>query len=63
MPRYALKLEYNGAPFHGWQRQAGGLKTVQGALEAALSRVDPTEPEAVGAGLSLIHISEPTRPY
>ena len=50
MPRYALKLEYNGAPFHGWQRQAGGLKTVQGALEAALSRVDPTEPEAVGAG-------------
>ncbi|HBM67628.1 MAG TPA: tRNA pseudouridine(38-40) synthase TruA, partial [Rhodobacteraceae bacterium] len=22
MPRYAFKIEYHGAPFCGWQRQA-----------------------------------------
>jgi tRNA pseudouridine38-40 synthase len=30
-----LTLEYDGAGFHGWQRQAGGLRTVQGEIEAA----------------------------
>ena len=32
MPRYALTLEYDGAPFVGWQRQANGL-SVQQVLE------------------------------
>ena len=35
MPRYAMKLEYDGAPFAGWQRQSGQA-SVQGALEAAI---------------------------
>lgn len=39
MPVYALKIEYDGGPFAGWQRQAGGLTTVQGVLETALSRL------------------------
>lgn len=38
MPRYALKVEYHGAPFAGWQRQAD-QSTVQGAIEDALSRI------------------------
>ena len=40
MPRYALKVEYHGAPFAGWQRQAD-QPSVQGAIEAALARLEP----------------------
>jgi tRNA pseudouridine38-40 synthase len=50
MPRYAFRLEYHGAPFAGWQRQAEGLPSVQGAFEAALARLDPGPCAATGAG-------------
>ncbi|MBY6153863.1 tRNA pseudouridine(38-40) synthase TruA [Vannielia litorea] len=49
MPRYALKIEYNGAPFNGWQRQAE-LPSVQGAVEAALARLEPGEHTIAAAG-------------
>lgn len=49
MPRYALKIEYDGAPFHGWQRQRD-LPSVQGAIEAALARLQPNTPHLHGAG-------------
>ena len=39
MPKFRLTLEYDGADFAGWQVQAGGLRTVQGVLEAALARI------------------------
>lgn len=40
MERFALKIEYHGAPFSGWQRQPD-MPTVQGAIEAALGRIEP----------------------
>lgn len=39
MHRIALGVEYKGADFHGFQVQPSGVKTVQQALEHALSRV------------------------
>jgi len=39
MPRYALKLEYDGGPFAGWQAQTG-QPSIQGTLERALARLD-----------------------
>ncbi|RZW00179.1 MAG: tRNA pseudouridine(38-40) synthase TruA [Rhodobacteraceae bacterium] len=49
MPRYALKIEYNGQPFAGWQRQAD-QPSVQGAIEAALARLEPDVPTIAAAG-------------
>jgi tRNA pseudouridine38-40 synthase len=37
MPRYALKLEFDGTGFVGWQSQAVGL-SVQQVIEAAARR-------------------------
>lgn len=34
--RWKITLEYDGAPFVGWQRQRGDAPSVQGAVEAAL---------------------------
>jgi tRNA pseudouridine38-40 synthase len=50
MPRYALKIEYEGGPFNGWQRQAEGQSTVQGAVEAALARLEPGPHTIAAAG-------------
>ena len=49
MPRYALKIEYHGGPFSGWQRQAQHA-SVQGAIEAALAALEPGVPSIVAAG-------------
>ncbi len=49
MPRYALRIEYDGRPFAGWQRQAA-LPSVQGALEEAVVRISPGGTAVHGAG-------------
>ena len=49
MPRFAFKIEYDGRPFAGWQRQKGQM-SVQQAFEEALARVDSSSPKATAAG-------------
>ncbi len=47
MPRYKLTIEYDGAPFAGWQIQAAGL-TVQGVLTAAIEALVGRENPGAG---------------
>jgi tRNA pseudouridine38-40 synthase len=49
MPRYRIRIEYDGTPFFGWQRQAQGA-SVQGALEEALLRFSGEQAGVRGAG-------------
>src|SRR5579863_524752 len=49
MARYKLTIEYDGAGYSGWQRQANG-RSIQQALEEAVARLDPAAPSVAGAG-------------
>jgi tRNA pseudouridine38-40 synthase len=49
MPRYKLTIEYDGAPFCGWQVQER-LPSVQGALEAAVKAMCGQDVRVHGAG-------------
>ncbi len=49
MPRYKLTIEYDGAPFAGWQIQAD-LITAQGALTAAVEALTGEKVPVQGAG-------------
>jgi tRNA pseudouridine38-40 synthase len=49
MPRYALKIEYHGAPFAGWQRQKD-QPSVQGCIETALAKLEPGVHNIAAAG-------------
>ena len=59
MTRWALLLEYDGAPFVGWQRQSTGL-SVQEVLETAaakLSRGAPVASTVAGRTDAGVHAS------
>ncbi|MCM1152676.1 MAG: tRNA pseudouridine(38-40) synthase TruA [Muribaculum sp.] len=47
--RFFIELSYNGAPFHGWQRQPNA-PSVQQTIEEALSTVLRGDINVVGAG-------------
>lgn len=49
MPRFALKIEYDGGPFSGWQRQVD-RPSVQGVIEQALARLEPGPHNIAAAG-------------
>jgi tRNA pseudouridine38-40 synthase len=49
VPRYKLTIEYDGAPFCGWQIQADQL-TVQGVLTTAVAALSGDEVLVQGAG-------------
>lgn len=50
MACHRFTLEYDGSDFEGWQRQAPGHRTVQGAFEDGLARVTGAFTPVVGAG-------------
>jgi tRNA pseudouridine38-40 synthase len=49
MPRYRLTVEYDGAPFVGWQRQDNGA-SIQSALEEAIQNLSAEFVSVTGAG-------------
>ncbi len=49
MPRYKLTIEYDGAPFRGWQVQESDV-TVQGVLERAAKALSGEDVRVHGAG-------------
>ena len=49
MPRYALKIEYDGAPFAGWQRQSHA-PSVQENVEIALGKLETGVASIAAAG-------------
>ncbi|MGI9365496.1 MAG: tRNA pseudouridine(38-40) synthase TruA [Rhizobiaceae bacterium] len=49
MSRYRFLIEYDGAPFKGWQRQ-DDMPSVQGALEMALEKLGEPNVLVQGAG-------------
>lgn len=48
--RYAACVEYDGSSFSGWQRQKHRVRTVQGDVEAALSKVADETVSIITAG-------------
>lgn len=50
MTRYRATLAYDGANYQGFQRQASGIPTIQGAVEDALLRATGQPTTVIGAG-------------
>ena len=48
--RIALGIEYNGSRFHGWQIQKSGVRSIQMAVERALSSVADHKVQVFAAG-------------
>ena len=49
MKNFRLTVSYDGTRYYGWERQPG-KDTIQGKLEAVLSRMTDTEVNVIGAG-------------
>ncbi len=49
MPLYRMRVVYDGATYHGWQRQKGTERTIQQKLEEALSRILQEKVAVTGA--------------
>ncbi|MDO5687483.1 MAG: tRNA pseudouridine(38-40) synthase TruA [Neisseria sp.] len=50
MARIALHIHYLGTAFHGWQKQAHDLNTIQAALENAVAQIAGHPVQLIAAG-------------
>ena len=50
MKRVKLVVAYDGTAYRGWQVQGNTENTIQGKLEALLSRMEGTKVEVQGSG-------------
>ena len=50
MKNYKIVIRYEGTRFQGWQRQTSTDNTIQGKIEAILSRMCGVSVEINGAG-------------
>lgn len=50
MPNFQLTLSYDGTRYRGWQKQGNTAQTVQGKLEALLTRALEQPVEVAGSG-------------
>ena len=50
MPNYKLILQYDGSRYRGWQRLSDSDMTIQGKLEAVLTRISGEPVEVQGSG-------------
>lgn len=50
MTRYRARLAYDGTAYSGYQRQAAGIRTVQGEVEATLARLFKQPVTVLAAG-------------
>lgn len=49
MPRYRIKIEYDGTPYVGWQEQANG-PSVQAEIRGAIAKFSQEDVQVKGAG-------------
>ena len=49
MKNYKFEISYDGTAYYGWERKKG-LDTIQGKLEAVLTRMTDRDVEVIGAG-------------
>lgn len=50
MKNYKVTLMYDGSRYDGWQKQGNTANTIQGKIEALLSRLQEEPVEIHGAG-------------
>lgn len=50
MQNYKITLQYDGTKYNGWQKQKNTQNTIQGKLEAVLTKMVGTEIEVFGSG-------------
>ena len=61
MKNFKFIISYDGSRYFGWERQPG-RDTIQGKLEAVLTRMCGTDVQVIGAAPTPVSTQRPWRP-